>query len=247
MSAGGFLRVLRAAVFAAVCVVLAALGHVLMSGEGLPWWVLLSGAVVVGAVGWAFGAHERRRRTVAGLTVAVQTCLHIAFTLAQSGNRPAMAAAPGDAQSLRQWADRFLCGAAPTPERVARAYDIAVAAGLHPTDHLASHGVHSMASTGHDMTHLAGSSSWGMLAAHVLAAVLCGLWLAQGETAVFKMLRACADRAFVPLRLVLAVLCPPSSTQPSFRPAPRPRRRLRQLLLAHALTTRGLPGETAVV
>lgn len=95
MSAGGFLRVLRAAVFAAVCVVLAALGHVLMSGEGLPWWVLLSGAVVVGAVGWAFGAHERRRRTVAGLTVAVQTCLHIAFTLAQSGNRPAMAAAPG--------------------------------------------------------------------------------------------------------------------------------------------------------
>lgn len=97
------------------------------------------------------------------------------------------------------------------------------------------------------MTHLAGSSSWGMLAAHVLAAVLCGLWLAQGETAVFKMLRACADRAFVPLRLVLAVLCPPSSTQPSFRPAPRPRRRLRQLLLAHALTTRGPPGETAVV
>lgn len=35
MSVGGFLRVLRAAVFAAVCVVLAALGHVLMSGEGL--------------------------------------------------------------------------------------------------------------------------------------------------------------------------------------------------------------------
>lgn len=34
MSVGGFLRVLRAAVFAAVCVVLAALGHVLMSGEG---------------------------------------------------------------------------------------------------------------------------------------------------------------------------------------------------------------------
>ncbi|WP_443334290.1 hypothetical protein [Streptomyces sp. McG8] len=73
MSAGGFLRVLRAAVFAAVCVVLAALGHVLMSGEGLPWWVLLSGTFAVGAVGWAFGAHERRRRTVAGLTVVVQT------------------------------------------------------------------------------------------------------------------------------------------------------------------------------
>lgn len=49
MSVGGFLRVLRAAVFAAVCVVLAALGHVLMSGEGLPGWVLLSGASADGA------------------------------------------------------------------------------------------------------------------------------------------------------------------------------------------------------
>ncbi|MEV7796257.1 hypothetical protein AB0O68_30365 [Streptomyces sp. NPDC087512] len=246
MSAGGFLRVPRAAVFAAVCVVLAALGHVLMSGEGLPWWVLLCGVAVVGAVGWAFGAHERRRRTVAGLTVLVQTCLHIAFTLVQSGNRPVTAAVPGDAQSLLQWADRYLCGAAPTPEQAARAYDIAVAAGLHPTDHVASHGAHSTASTSHDMTHMAGSSSWGMLAAHALAAVLCGLWLAQGEAAVFKMLRACADRAFVPLRLVLAVLRP-RSTPPSFRPAPRPRRGLRQLLLVHTLTTRGPPGETAVV
>ncbi|MEU2600757.1 hypothetical protein ABZ669_27005 [Streptomyces hirsutus] len=258
MSVGGFLRVLRAAVFAAVCVVLAALGHVLMSGEGLPWWVLLSGAAVVGAVGWAFGAHERRRRTVAALTVLVQTCLHFAFTLAQSGNRPAMAATPEGTQSLQQWAERFLCGAAPTPAQAAQAYDIAVAAGLHPTDHMLSHGADSMAAAGHDMTsmtgvagmhdmtHLAGSSSWGMLAAHVLAAVLCGLWLAQGETAAFKMVRACADRAFVPLRLVLAVLCPPPAP-PSFRPAPRPRWRLRQLLLVHALTTRGPPGETAVV
>ncbi|GAB2331659.1 hypothetical protein AB0N20_32645 [Streptomyces griseoincarnatus] len=244
MPVGGFLRVLRAAVFAAACVVLAALGHVLMSGEGLPWWVLLSGTFAVGAVGWAFGAHERRRRTVAGLTVVVQTCLHIAFTLAQSGNRSATGA-PEGAQSLRQWADQLLCGA-PTPAQVARAYDIAVAAGLHPTDHLASHDAHSRASTGHDMAHLAGSSSWGMLAAHVLAAVLCGLWLAQGESAAFKMVRACADRAFVPLRLVRAVLCPPPAP-PSFRPAPRPGWRLRQLLLVHALTTRGPPGETAVV
>ncbi|MFF9047309.1 hypothetical protein [Streptomyces parvulus] len=256
MSVGGFLRVLRAAVFAAVCVVLAALGHVVMSGEGLPWWVLLSGASVVGAVGWAFGARERRRRTVAGLTVAAQTGLHVAFTLAQSGDRPV--AAPETTQSLRQWADHFLCGAAPTPAQAARAYDIAVAAGLHPGDHVTAHGAHVGAPAGHgmpamtgmggmhDMTHLAGSSSWGMLAAHVLAAVLCGLWLAQGESAAFKLVRACADRAFVPLRLVLAVLCPPPAP-PSFRPAPRSRGRLRQLLLVHILTTRGPPGETAVV
>ncbi|RSN54980.1 hypothetical protein DMH12_15670 [Streptomyces sp. WAC 04229] len=253
MPVGGFVRVLRAAVFAAVCVVLAALGHVVMSGEGLPWWVLLSGASVAGAVGWAFGARERRRRTVAGLTVAAQTGLHAAFTLAQSGDRPV--AAPETTQSLRQWADHFLCGAPPTPTQAARAYDIAVAAGLHPADHVTAHGAHGVASAGHDMppmggmhdmTQMAGTSSWGMLAAHVLAAVLCGIWLAQGESAAFKLVRACADRAFVPLRLVLAVLCPPPAP-PSFRPAPRSRGRLRQLLLVHILATRGPPGETAVV
>ncbi|MFE0205611.1 hypothetical protein [Streptomyces sp. NPDC058985] len=262
MSVGGLLRVLRAAVFAAVCVVLAALGHVLMSEEGLPWWVLVSGTLVVGAVGWAFAARERRRRTVAGLTVAAQTGLHVAFTLAQSGDRPV--AAPGTTQSLRQWADHFLCGAAPTPAQAARAYDIAVAAGLPHADHVTAHGAHDVAPASHampamtgmggmdgmhgmhGMTHMAGSSSWGMLAAHVLAAVLCGLWLAQGESAAFTLVRACADRAFVPLRLVLAVLCPPPAL-PSFRPAPRSRGRLRQLLLVHILATRGPPGETAVV
>ncbi|MET9186651.1 hypothetical protein ABZX63_15505 [Streptomyces tendae] len=256
MSVGGFLRVLRSAVFAAVCVVLAALGHVLMSGEGLPWWVLLSGALAVEAVGWAFGAQERRRRTVAGLTVAVQTGLHLAFTLAQSGGRPSVT--PDGTQSLRQWADQFLCGPAPTPAQAARAHDIATAAGLPHPEHAGPHGADGMASVGHgmtsmagtggmhDMTHMVGMSSWGMLGAHLLAALLCGLWLAQGESAVFKTVRACADRAFVPLRLVLAVLCPPTAP-PAPRPAPRPRWRLRQLLLVHVLTTRGPPGETAVV
>ncbi|MET7323677.1 hypothetical protein [Streptomyces sp. NPDC005549] len=255
MGAGWCLRTTRAAMFAAVCVLLAALGHVLMSGEGLPWWVLLSGALAVGAVGWAFGAHERRRRTVAVLTVAAQTGLHVAFTLAQSGGRPA--AAPDGSHSLLEWAHRFLCGPAPTPAQAARTYDIAAAAGLPHADHLSTHGADGMASMGHvmapmagtggvqDMAHLAGLPSWGMLAAHVLAALLCGLWLAQGESAVFKTVRACADRAFVPLRLVLAVLRPPPAP-PALRPAPRPRWRLRRLLLVHVLTTRGPPGETAV-
>ncbi|MBW1602660.1 hypothetical protein JJV70_11180 [Streptomyces sp. JJ66] len=255
MSAGRGIRTTRAVVFAAVCVVLAALGHVLMSGEELPWWVLLSGVSAVGAVGWAFGARERCRRAVAGLTVAVQTCLHLAFTLAQSGGR--VAAAPGGTGSLGQWADRFLCGPAPAPAQAARAYDVATAAGLHHREHPSTHeadsmapmghGMDSLAGTGglHDMTHLAGMSSWGMLAAHVLAAALCGLWLAQGERALFATVRASADRAFVPLRLVLAVLCPPPAP-PSLRPAPRPGRRLRRLLLVHVRATRGPPGETAV-
>ncbi|MFF9076865.1 hypothetical protein ACF1A9_31925 [Streptomyces sp. NPDC014872] len=261
MSAGGTLRALRAAMFAAVCVVLAAVGHVLMSGAGLPWWVLLPGTAAVGAIGWAFGGQERRRRTVAGLTVAVQTGLHIGFTLAQSGGQQPFTSAVNSPQTVQQWARYVLCGADPTPAEAARAYDIAVRAGL--TQHLRhtpGYDTGAMTSMGHDaatmtdmsgmagmhdMGHMTGAAHWGMLAAHLLAAVLCGLWLAQGERAAFALVRACADRAFVPLRLVLAVLVP-LARPPACRPSPRSRRRLRQLVLAHTLTTRGPPGVIAV-
>ncbi|MGI3198401.1 hypothetical protein ACRJ4W_06960 [Streptomyces sp. GLT-R25] len=40
MTSGIAFRLARAAVFAAVCVVTAGLGHTLMSGAGLPWWAV---------------------------------------------------------------------------------------------------------------------------------------------------------------------------------------------------------------
>ncbi len=40
MTAGWGLRTVRAAVFAVVCVLLAALGHVMMSGSQVPAWAL---------------------------------------------------------------------------------------------------------------------------------------------------------------------------------------------------------------
>ncbi|MFF6995797.1 hypothetical protein ACFY93_12685 [Streptomyces sp. NPDC008313] len=253
MSAGGTLRALRAAVFAAVSVVLAAVGHVLMSGNGLPWWVLLSGLTAVGAVGWFFGGRERRLPTVAALTVTAQAVLHIGFTLAQSVARPSTAAAQGT-PNVQQWARYLLCGAEPTPAQAARAYDIAQRAGLteHP-HHVSGHDTSAVTSTAgtagmSGLSHLGdmtGTASWGMLAAHLLATVLCGLWLAQGERAAFALVRACADRAFVPLLLVLTVLVP-LPRPPAFRPARQTRRRLRQRLFVHILTTRGPPGETAV-
>jgi hypothetical protein len=282
MSAGGVLRALRAAMFAAVCVVLAAAGHVWMSGLPVPWWALAAALAAVGAVGWAFGARERRRTTVAGLTVAVQAALHLGFTRTQSAPGPGAAARTG---GLRQWADHVLCGADPGSAAAARAYDVALQAGLFqrardghaigspPTGSLAhdmaampgmaaTRGTSSMpgmpgmrdmpgmtgahADGWHAMAHATGTASWGMLAAHLVAAALCGLWLAQGEQAAFALARACADRAFVPLRLVLAVLVPPQAPAPPRRL--RDRTRLpRPRLLVHAFTTRGPPGATAVL
>ncbi len=55
----------------------------------------------------------------------------------------------------------------------------------------------------HDMDAMTGATSWGMLAAHAIAALLCGRWLACGERAAFQILRAVADRFHIPPRLLL--------------------------------------------
>jgi hypothetical protein len=96
---------------------------------------------------------------------------------------------------------------------------------------------------GHD---IGGMMSGGMAAAHLLAALLCGLWLSYGERAAFRLLRAVAGWFVAPLRL--ALLLP----TPSHRPRVRPRRihRARPLprfLLVHALTSRGPPSGCAVL
>jgi hypothetical protein len=56
LSEDELLRLLRAAVFTAVCVALSAAGHALASCEVLPLWALGVGAVISGDFfGWNFG------------------------------------------------------------------------------------------------------------------------------------------------------------------------------------------------
>jgi hypothetical protein len=108
------------------------------------------------------------------------------------------------------------------------------------TDHAAHMGSTGM---GHDM---GGMSSFGMLAAHTLAALLCGLWLAYGERAAFRVLRAVAGRLAAPLQLLFAVVAPPRRPSVRLRRA-RSERVPRRLLLVHSITPRGPPAGTAVV
>ncbi|MDX2295690.1 MULTISPECIES: hypothetical protein [Streptomyces] len=81
----------------------------------------------------------------------------------------------------------------------------------------------------------------GMLAAHLLAALLCGLWLARGEAAFFAL----AEAALTPLRHLLAVpLGPAGAPADPRRPVRRPRRDARRphvVVLAHVLSRRGPP------
>jgi len=219
MTAGWCSRTLRAALFAAVCVLLAALGHVMMSGSDVPAWVLAAGAVVAGGVGWGLAGRERGLSLVVAVVVAAQTGLHSAFSFAQS--------ATGGAGSMTHAMGSMDMGAG---------HMGSMHMGSMHIDSVDSMDMGHMDHVGHSMT---GSSSFGMLAAHLLAALLCGLWLAYGERAAFRILRAVAGWLAAPLRLLLAQPVTPE------RPRVRARRhgsdRAPRLLLVHAITSRGPP------
>ncbi|WP_449353261.1 hypothetical protein [Streptomyces shaanxiensis] len=225
MTAGWGARTVRAAVFAAVCVLLAALGHVLMSGASVPTGTLAAGLAVTGCAGWCLAGRERGLPLIVTVVVAAQTALHSAFSLAQSASA---------AQSV------------PTAQ------------SAPATPGMGSMHMESMHSSGMDSMDMApmGTSTgvgalsfwlpFGMYATHLLAALLTGLWLAYGERAAFRILRAVAGWLAAPLRLLLLAL-PVTPHRPRLRARrARSQRAPRLLLLGHAITHRGPPVGTAV-
>ncbi|MFI7406477.1 hypothetical protein ACIBW9_39440 [Streptomyces sp. NPDC049541] len=79
MRASPSVRVLRAAVFAALCVLLAAGGHALATGTAPPVWVQASGFVPVFGAGCLLGARERSLVAIGAGTLTAQAGLHLAF------------------------------------------------------------------------------------------------------------------------------------------------------------------------
>jgi len=237
MTAGWGSRAARAAVFAAVCVLLAALGHVLMSGRHVPGWALAAGLAVTGAAGWSLTGRERGLPLVVTVVVAAQTVLHEAFSLAEPA---ATATTSMDPTSIRT-------GSTGSPHMGSAdmgSMDMGSMGADGTGTGLMSHMPH-MAGTGHMWHSPDGSgSSSGMLAAHLLAALLCGLWLAYGEKAAFRILRAAAARLAAPLRLLLALPVTPARPRPRIRRRRSVRAPLR-LLLVHSIVLRGPPAGAA--
>ncbi|MDK1473155.1 hypothetical protein QNO07_06925 [Streptomyces sp. 549] len=290
MTSGRSCRAVRAATFAATCVLLAAVGHLFMSGAPVAWPGLATAFAVTGAAAWSLTGRERTLGAVTAATIAVQAGLHAAFSLTQAVTMPR---AP-DVSLLRLWTDHLLCrppSAPPTAGDVSHASAVHTLAG-HAEGHgghgpggsgAASHGVDgAMSATGQahhaatgqahhtaadhlphgavpggldpaavpqvDLTAMSslGMSPAGMLAAHLLAGLLCGLWLAHGERAVFRALRAIAGWLAAPLHLVLR-LAPPAAAAPGRVRRRRTAARLRRLLLAASRDTRGPPSGIAVI
>ena len=107
---GGDLRVLRAAVFTAVCVVLAAAGHAIVSCAAVPLWSLGAGFLAVFAVAAPLAGRERSLPGIAVLLTVGQTALHTLFGLGQHGTAAATTSTSADA-SLVARAARLVCGA----------------------------------------------------------------------------------------------------------------------------------------
>lgn len=266
MTAGWCTRTVRAATFAALCVVLAAVGHVTMSGTPVPWWALAAASVTTGPVAWCLAGRERGLVAITSATVVAQAMLHAAFSFAQAVVQPPRG---GTASLVERWARYVLCAppggaarAGPEATQPSTATDTATAHHLPSTQHGMDHGAgHAMGampgegpvaaaeSAGH-VGHMGHGemSSLGMLAAHLLVALICGLWLAYGERAVFRVLRVLrtlARWAAVPLRIPLVAPAPPAVPKirfPQARSEGAPPR-----LLVHSVTSRGPPSRSAVI
>ncbi|GGR75130.1 hypothetical protein GCM10010269_12900 [Streptomyces humidus] len=209
---GRDLRLLRAAVFAAVCVLLAAAAHSTATCAVIPLWTLGAGFLGVLAVVAPLAGRERSLPGIAALLAVGQTALHTLFGLGQhtvSGSAAlsadASATLSGTDATLVARAARLVCGATAAALSPAEAQKILVNARLYPAGAgagagsgggtTAMSGMTGMGSMRHptDVLSAAGSPisplpSLPMLLGHVLAAVAAGWLLRRGDTALLRLL-----------------------------------------------------------
>lgn len=216
------LRALRAALFAAVCATLAAVGHSSMSAHSVPVSSLLTAFAVTTALAWAAAGRRRGPLALVPGLAAVQGVLHLIFGAGESGGG---AAAAGHMAGMAGMTG--MTGMTGTASAMSMPMPVSL-----PMDGGASSGM-----------GVGTGSGAGMLAAHALAALACGLWLARGEAALFALARTAGALALAPLRVALAAVRLLVPVPPRPRPVrPRAHARVpRGVLLAQAVSRRGPP------
>ncbi|CAL9487687.1 hypothetical protein [Streptomyces sp. enrichment culture] len=188
---GRGLQVLRAAVFAAVCVVLAGAGHTLAAHDAVPLWTLVAGFLGTAAVAAPLAGRVRSVPGITALLAACQTVLHTLFGLGQHGAAAASSAgsasAASDASLIAQ-AARLVCGTTAAAISPAQAQQILTDARIPPSPG-AGHAAHAQAGaapTAADfwVTLL---PSLPMLLVHLFAALATGWVLRRGDQALLRL------------------------------------------------------------
>ncbi|MFF9641939.1 hypothetical protein [Kitasatospora aureofaciens] len=280
------IRLLRAAVFAALCVAMAATAHVAMAGAGVSPPVLLGAFGAVLGLTWLLAGKRRGIGVISIWMVAAQSALHLLFQQAGAAGRGSSGLGR---LATTDWAALLLCnpgraGGGLSPVELARmagidpnvpptASSLRPMAGMHhgaagsvdgvPMD-MGLSGAAGMPGMPSGMTHqmsggmsgqvsggmsggMSHGMSTGMAVAHVLAALACALLLWRGDAAlvrVFELLAALGTVVAGALLLpLLTLFARPLGYRPpaAFRPADRPARPLRSVLLTHAVVRRGPP------
>ncbi|MFH8936143.1 hypothetical protein [Streptomyces griseosporeus] len=212
--AGRELRLLRAAVFAAVCVVLAACGHALASCATVPLWSLGAGFLGALVVVVPLAGRERSLPGIVALLALGQTVLHALFGLGQhtagtAGSAGTAAASASDGSLVAQ-AARLVCGATAAQLSPVQAQRILADARVTPT--AMHHPADALSTSPDSMASLL--PSLPMLLGHVLAALAAGWLLRHGDLALLRLAglaalsaREVADGALVrSLRAALALV-----------------------------------------
>ena len=168
------LRAARAVVFAALCVLVGAVGHDAFSVGAIPVWALLVGGAAVVLVVAPLTQREIGLPTILVLMAGVQVGLHELFAAAQRGadhmSMPMAMPPRGE----------FWCGHT-EPAGVTQVMQNVAMPGSPPQ---------------HSMTG-------GMLAAHVVAALVASWWLRRGEAAVWSLARTLGLALIAPLVLLV--------------------------------------------
>ncbi|MER6084896.1 hypothetical protein [Streptomyces sp. NPDC001833] len=212
MSASPAVRSLRAAVFAAVCVLLAAAGHGLAMGDLPPLWADAAGFVLVFALGRALAGRERGLPEIGVGMLLTQAGLHFGFDAAR-----AITPAPTPATTM-----------APMRMHGHVMAGMAGMAGMGGARGVVQQHPHVHVLTAHATL------------AHVLAALVASWWLRRGEAALWSLLRRTA--ALVPGLAAWwrDAPLPAPAGGPRLAPA-RPIRPRPLLVLRHAVRRRGPP------
>ncbi|MET8098488.1 hypothetical protein ABZV29_18675 [Streptomyces sp. NPDC005236] len=267
---GAGLRTLRAAVFAAVCVVLAAAGHGIASCATVPLWTLGAGFLAVFAVAAALAGRERALPGIVALLALGQTVLHTLFGLGlqasatATGSMGSMASGmPMSDATLVARAARLVCGTAAAAITPTQAMKILADARIDT-------GMTGMTGMTSSMRHAADAVPAGagtampvlpslpMLLGHVLAAVAAGWVLRHGDLALLRLMRLSAqgvtEAALV--RSLRAALTLVRALRTGLPRAPEIARTPRTALLAplaprttalqHTVVRRGPPASTAL-
>lgn len=192
---------LRAAVFAAVCVVLAGAGHTLASCASVPLWTLGAGFLGVLACAAPLAGRTRSLPGIVALLAVGQTVLHTLFGLGQHTATSAAASASTAAATdtaLVARAARLLCGAPLAAISPAQAQRILSDARISTGGTEMGAGA-DMGSMSHSASSLASAGSLSsvlpslpMLLGHLLAAVATGWVLRHGDLALLRLMRLSA-------------------------------------------------------